>query len=158
MAGSQLTRGYWNAPALDAAKFKTIEGTRWYRTGDLVRRSEPEGFHYLGRVDQQVKILGFRVELLEIEAALRSIVARDAVAVIAWPITIDGTVLGTVAFVPGPAVDANATRLALRARLPPYMIPSRFIAVDVMHLITVGKTDYLALLKHPALHEAQNPA
>jgi D-alanine--poly(phosphoribitol) ligase subunit 1 len=157
LAGSQLTRGYWNAPDLDMIKFRTIAGVRWYRTGDLVRRSEPVGFHYVGRVDQQVKILGFRVELLEIETALCELVARDAVAVIAWPIASDGAALGTIAFVPGPAVDATAVLAALRTRLPPYAIPSRIVAVEQLPLTAVGKTDYLALRRHPALQAAAEP-
>jgi amino acid adenylation domain-containing protein len=151
LAGSQLTRGYWNGAALDAEKFKTIAGTRWYRTGDLARRSAGDGFHYAGRIDHQTKILGFRVELLEIESALRTITGRDALAVIAWPVTIDGGAQGTVGFVAGPAVDEDATLAALRALLPAYMVPSRLIAVDALPLNANGKTDYTALRWHPAL-------
>jgi D-alanine--poly(phosphoribitol) ligase subunit 1 len=152
LAGPQLTRGYWNASEADAARFKIIDGTRWYRTGDLARWSDPDGFHYVGRIDQQAKILGFRVELLEIESALRAAARRDEVAVIAWPV-IAGGALGTVAFVTGPALDADTVLAALRARLPHYMIPSRIIAVDAMPRNANGKTDYGALRAHRALAE-----
>ena len=153
LAGSQLTRGYWNDAALDAEKFKTIAGVRWYRTGDLARRSELDGFHFVGRIDHQTKILGFRVELLEIESALRAITGRDALAVIPWPVTIDGGAQGTVGFVAGPPIDEEATLAGLRATLPPYMIPSRIIAVDALPLNANGKTDHGALRRHEALSQ-----
>jgi len=152
LSGSQVARGYWHGSALDAEKFTTIAGARWYRTGDLARRSGADGFHYAGRIDHQTKILGFRVELLEIERALRAITGRDAVAVIAWPVTIDGGAQGTVAFVAGPAItDEEAALAKLRATLPPYMVPSRLIPVDALPLNGNGKTDYTALRQHQAL-------
>jgi amino acid adenylation domain-containing protein len=155
LAGSQLTRGYWNGAALDTDKFRTINGTRWYRTGDLARHTRAGGFHYAGRLDHQTKVLGYRVELLEIENALRRITGRDTLAVVAWPVSLDGGAQGTVAFVAGPALDNEATLVALRAILPPYMVPSRLIAIDALPLNANGKTDYGALRKHPALREPE---
>jgi D-alanine--poly(phosphoribitol) ligase subunit 1 len=139
LAGSQLMRGYWETPT---EKLVEIEGMRWYRTGDLARRTA-KGFEYVGRLDQQTKIRGFRVELLEIERTLRAVLARDELAVIAWPVTPDGGAEGTVAFVVGaPSEDVLARMAEL---LPPYMVPSQILWIDELPLNNNGKTDYNAL-------------
>jgi amino acid adenylation domain-containing protein len=151
LAGSQLARSYWHAPEIDAQKFVVVDGVRWYRTGDLARWDPTRGYLYAGRADQQVKILGYRVEVLEIESALRKVTARDHVAVVPWPISTDGGAEGTVAFVVGAPFDEDATRTAMRALLPPYMIPARFLFVAELPLNANGKTDYPALRKHRAL-------
>jgi amino acid adenylation domain-containing protein len=151
LAGSQLTRGYWRAPEIDAQKFVVLDGIRWYRTGDLARRTADDVFDYAGRIDQQTKILGFRVELLEIEGALRRVSGRDLVAVIAWPVTPDGGAEGTIAFVVGAPIDEDAVTARLGEVLPPYMVPRRFVYVDALPLNPNGKTDYRALARHPDL-------
>jgi amino acid adenylation domain-containing protein len=151
LAGSQVMRGYWEAPALDAAKFVEISGMRWYRTGDLARRTT-NGFEYAGRVDHQTKIRGFRVELLEIERTLRGLLACDAVAVIAWPVTPDGGAEGTVAFVAGAPIDIGPALARMGELLPPYMVPAQVVWIDEVPLNSNGKTDYnaLRLLAKPA--------
>ena len=81
-----LARGYLGAAAATAERFLPDPdgppGSRRYATGDLVRWREPLGLEYLGRVDQQVKLRGFRIELEEIEALGRAIAAAGADAVI----------------------------------------------------------------------------
>ena len=76
LAGRSLADGYWQAPDLSAEKFCTDElenGPRAYRTGDLVRIAEDGILHYVGRIDNQVKIRGMRIEPAEIEACFRSL-------------------------------------------------------------------------------------
>ena len=68
IAGDQLAEGYLEAPELTAARFRSLNGKRWYRTGDLALRDAAGRFHCLGRIDNQVKVLGYRVELEEIDA------------------------------------------------------------------------------------------
>ena len=145
LAGSQLTRGYWQAPHLDEEKFVMIDGVRWYRTGDLGRWTDTDGYHYAGRVDHQVKIRGYRVELLEIEAVLRRVSGRDLVAVVPWPLTSGGSADGVVAFVVGAPFAAAPVRDAVRAELPDYMVPSEFLFIDELPLNSNGKVDYKAL-------------
>lgn len=144
LSGSQLTRGYWRQPELDADRFRTVEGTRWYRTGDLGRLEAGDGLHFLGRVDHQIKIRGYRVETLEIEGALRAAAGRDLVAVLPLPAA-DGTVAGVVGFVAGAPLDTAAVRARLQGCLPDYMIPQAVIALDALPLNTNGKVDLRAL-------------
>src|SRR5437773_2488437 len=88
MTGPQLTRGYWRDEEKTARAFVSIVGRNdiYYRTGDRVRRSGPDKpLIYLGRLDNQVKVLGHRVELGEVEAVVRSLSGVDAVVALAWP-------------------------------------------------------------------------
>jgi len=152
LAGPQLTRGYWNAPHLDAEKFVTHGGTRWYRTGDLGRRDPTYGIVFGGRADRQVKIRGYRVELQEIEGILRRLTGRERVAVVAWPLLTEaGNADGCAAFICGGDIDAAALRTACRDAMPPYMIPVQIISLDELPLNANGKTDYGALQRHPQL-------
>ncbi len=97
VSGRQLARGYFEDPELTAARFPTLQGQRWYRTGDLAYQDSSGAFHHLGRIDNQVKILGNRVELEEVEAHLREMLRTDLVAAVAWP-CVDGRATGIVAF------------------------------------------------------------
>jgi len=151
LSGSQLTRGYWQQPGLDADKFLTVEGTRWYRTGDLGRMEAGDGLHFLGRVDHQIKIRGYRVETLEIEGALRAAAGRDLVAVLPLPAPEGGTAEGVVGFVAGAPLDTAAVLERLQGSLPDYMIPQALIVLDALPLNANGKVDLRALAGHPAL-------
>jgi len=73
IGGPQVGLGYWKDPALTAARFPVIDGQRWYRSGDVVYRDANGLYHFLSRVDNQVKVRGYRVELGEIEAHLREV-------------------------------------------------------------------------------------
>jgi D-alanine--poly(phosphoribitol) ligase subunit 1 len=146
LTGPQLARGYFGDPELTAARFPTIWGKRWYRTGDLVYQDATLAFHHLGRIDNQVKILGNRVELEEVEAHLRAITGTDLVAVVAWPIA-DGCASGIVAFLCGSKVDAQMAREKMRERVPSYMVPQRILEIDPMPLSPSGKVDRKALLR-----------
>src|SRR5206468_1698159 len=83
MTGSQLSQGYWRDQEKTRRAFVSLPGRQniYYRTGDRVRRAAP----YLGRADNQIKVLGHRVELGEVESVVRSISGADAVVAIAWP-------------------------------------------------------------------------
>ncbi len=147
MAGDQVTLGYWNDTERTAAAFVTPPATpvTYYRTGDLVTRRTPDApLSYLGRLDHQVKILGHRVELLEIEAALRAATGRDSVAAVAWPRTGSGAA-GVVAFIAGGGVDAAGVRTVLASRLPPYMVPRQIREMPALPLNSNGKIDRRAL-------------
>ncbi len=157
VTGDQVTLGYWNDTERTEAAFVTPPGTSatYYRTGDLVtRRTADAPLSYLGRLDHQVKILGHRVELLEIEAALRVATGRDSVAAVAWPRTGSGAA-GVVAFVAGGPVDAARVRTVLASRLPPYMVPRQIREIPELPLNSNGKIDRRAL---EALLEGAGPA
>ena len=144
ITGVQLAAGYLRAPEQTAARFPTLAGRRWYLTGDLATCDEAGIFHWLGRLDNQVKLLGHRVELEEVDAHLRIVADADLVGTIAWPLS-DAGAQGLVAFVAGNAIDEAGIIAALRQRLPPYMIPARVVLLAAMPLNANGKVDRQAL-------------
>jgi amino acid adenylation domain-containing protein len=150
IAGAQLSAGYLDAPQLTAERFRWIEGKRWYLTGDLALQDGNGMFHVLGRGDNQIKILGHRVELEDIEAHVRAIAGSDQVAALAWPIE-DGVAQAIVCFVAGSALQSAAIRRALRERLPAHMVPSTIHAVASLPLTSSGKVDRHALAARLAL-------
>ena len=144
IAGAQLAIGYLQAPEQTAARFPTVGGRRWYRTGDLAVRDDAGTFHWRGRLDNQVKVLGHRVELEEVDAHLRMVAHADLVGTVAWPLS-EGAAQGMVAFVAGQRIDESGIIAALMQRLPPYMVPSRIVSLDSMPLNANGKVDRRAL-------------
>jgi amino acid adenylation domain-containing protein len=151
VCGPQTVPGYWKAPAQTEQRFVPVPlpgglATRFYRTGDRVRRL-PEGeYVYLGRTDHQIKVLGHRVELGEIEAVLaREDGVTQAVA-LGWPVA-DNTAEGIVAFVCGRRPDAGRLKAAARQALPEYMAPRAVFVLDEMPLNANGKIDRAALLR-----------
>jgi D-alanine--poly(phosphoribitol) ligase subunit 1 len=142
----QAARGYFEDPDLTAARFPTLEGSRWYRTGDLAYEDLSGTFHHLGRIDNQVKILGNRVELEEVEAHLREILGTDSVAAVAWPLT-DYRAIGIVAFHCAPGVTRDEVREEMKKRVPDYMIPKRVHLLDALPLGATGKIDRKALTR-----------
>lgn len=151
LAGSQLTDGYWHAPLLDTERFTVIDGVRWYRTGDIGRWSEHHGVLFSGRLDRQFKIRGYRVELQEIEGAVRKASGRNQVGVIPWPIVAAGTADGCVAFIAGDEGDSTRILSDLRDALPPYMVPDLVLFLRELPLNVNGKLDYVALSKDERL-------
>lgn len=148
MTGPQLTPGYWNDPERTAAAFVRLDGREgvWYRTGDLVRRpADRAPLVYLGRLDHQVKVRGFRVELGEVEAALREVSAHHEAVVIGWPRADTGPT-GLVAFLVG-AVDEDLVLSRIAERLPHYMVPDALKSLVEMPTNASGKVDRDALAK-----------
>ncbi len=146
VAGRQVARGYFHDPELTAARFPTLEGRRLYRTGDRAYQDCNGVFHHLGRIDNQVKILGNRVELEEVEAHLREIAGTDLVAAAAWPF--DGTrATGIVAFHCAPGVSRDQIREGMKKRVPDYMVPQRVHFLDALPLGSSGKIDRKALVR-----------
>ncbi|MFF6910679.1 amino acid adenylation domain-containing protein [Streptomyces sp. NPDC012389] len=143
IAGVGLTAGYLGEPALTEAAFTTRAGRRWYRSGDRVRAAEDGTLEFLGRLDDQVKVRGNRVEPGEIEAVLQ---ARPDITQ-AVVLLQDGRLVAFVTPRAGaPAADAVALRLHLAGTLPPYMVPSRITSVARMPLTGTGKIDRRRLL------------
>jgi len=153
VGGAGLARGYRDRPGLTAARFipdpfARQPGARLYRTGDLARWRPDGTLECLGRADHQVKVRGFRVEPVEIEAALAAHPAVREAAVTARP---DATGERSLAayIVPrgegaGPPTAADLRRW-LQGRLPEYMVPSAFVVLDTMPMTPSGKVDRRAL-------------
>jgi len=139
--GPQLSSGYFGDPEQSSLRYPTLSGKRWYRTGDLGYQDAAGTFHHLGRIDNQVKVRGMRVELEEIEAHLREVYNTDSVAAIAWPVE-HGSAAGVVAFVSGHAPASDATQKALlKERLPSHMVPTAIHHVDSLPLNANGKVN-----------------
>jgi amino acid adenylation domain-containing protein len=146
LGGPQVVEGYWDDAAATARSFVTmpVDG-HCYLTGDRVLRPPGGGpLEYLGRIDTQIKILGHRVELEEVEAVLREEARAEAIAV-GWPLTPSG-VAGIVAFIESLAVDTVQLRRSLSERLPEYMVPRELRLVGELPLNANGKRDRKALL------------
>lgn len=146
LGGEQVADGYLARPDLSAARFAppaiaAAAGTRWYRTGDRARRDPAHGLLFLGRMDRQVKIAGHRIELQEVEAALRRATGSDLAAAIAWPVDADGLPRGIVGFIPDGAATDNAVLGACRRILPPAALPARLVRVAAWPVNDNGKTD-----------------
>ncbi len=146
LGGAQLAAGYFGDSERTAAAFPVIHGKCWYRTGDLAYRDSQGVFHHLGRIDNQVKVLGNRVELEEVDAHLRRAAGTDLAASVAWPLEDNGAASGIVAFVAGSDRPADDIRNAMRAAVPAYMVPSRICVLDRLPLNASGKTDRKALV------------
>jgi len=146
LAGPQVVGGYLDDAAATEQAFVTVPGVgRGYLTGDRVRQPQAGApLEYLGRLDSQIKVLGHRVELGEVEAVLRDEARADAVA-LGWPRTPSGAA-GIVAFVADPSLDRIALRRSLSARLPDYMVPRELHLVDELPLNANGKHDRGALV------------
>ncbi|MEU5599807.1 amino acid adenylation domain-containing protein [Streptomyces sp. NPDC020298] len=137
ITGPQMSAGYLD-PADDAGRFVERDGRRWYRTGDRVRRLPDGELVYLGRLDSQVQIQGWRVELAEVEHVLRSCEGvQDAVAVGAT--TPSGTEL--VVYYTGERRPAGRFARALRELLPKGMLPRRFEHLPEFPLNSNRKVD-----------------
>jgi amino acid adenylation domain-containing protein len=148
ISGPQVTPGYWQSPERTAASFIQLPGSDQvhYRTGDLVRRPAAGGpIPYLGRLDFQIKISGVRIELGEVEQALRAAAGTDLAVAVGWPQTTSGA-SGIVAFIVKPGADAAAIRNQLKATLPSVMVPKDIHVIDDMPLNVNGKIDRKALI------------
>jgi acyl carrier protein len=166
VGGDGVTRGYLGRPALTAERyvpdpFSAEPGARMYRTGDLARHVSDGKLEFLGRADEQVKVRGFRVELGEIESALRSHAAVSEAVVVLREFEAGGDqqlVAYVVAADKDSGVSGGDLREHLREMLPDYMLPAQLVTLDSLPLTPNGKVDRRALPEpgevRPALREA----
>lgn len=147
IGGLCLARGYYGQPDMTAERFLTspfAPGERLYRTGDLARFLPDGNLEFLGRVDGQVKVRGYRVETGEIESVLSQHPGVNQVVVVAQREEGDSGVSRLVAYVvprPGWAPHAGELRQFLQARLPEVMLPAALVFLNDLPLTPNGKID-----------------
>ncbi|MET8690380.1 non-ribosomal peptide synthetase [Streptomyces sp. NPDC004732] len=153
LAGDQLARGYLGRPDLTDERFVpdpfADDGSRMYRTGDLVRERPDGALEYRGRIDEQLKVFGYRIEPGEVEAVLSAHpTVRDCVVVARG----DADARRLVAYLvprPGHPVDPVALRRHAAGALPEYMLPGVFVPIPELPLTPNGKLDRSALPEPP---------
>ncbi len=147
IGGACLCVGYARLPEMTAEKFipdpfASRPGERLYATGDRARYGHDGNIEFLGRVDQQVKVRGYRIELEEIEAVLaRQPGLREAAVVAREDVPGDKRLVGYVVPTAWPAPTAAELRAALQQVMPEYMVPWTFVALERMPLTANGKLD-----------------
>lgn len=151
IAGPGLAHGYLNQSSLTASRFVPNPfgeaGTRMYRTGDLVRWGSGDVLEFVGRVDRQIKLRGFRVELGEIESALTNHPGVDHVVVVCHETQSGRQVVAY--YIPAEAAAPSPEHLRKHAAqtLPHYMVPSVCVRLEELPLTANGKLDVAALPK-----------
>jgi acyl carrier protein len=151
IGGAGVARGYLNRPELTAERFvpdpfSSRAGARLYRTGDMARYLPGGNLDFLGRTDTQVKIRGYRIELGEIESQLRQFPGiQESVVVVREDIPDDKRLVAYFTAQPDVAPTFNDLRDFLRAKLPEYMLPSAYVALESIPLNSNGKVDRRAL-------------
>jgi len=143
VAGDQITQGYWENPEKTIAAFIDLpfqgQTKRFYKTGDLCFMDNDSDIMYAGRLDYQIKVQGYRVELGEIEYCAHQYL-RDS-AVVALPVADQNQNIQIVLFVENESIDIDELSGYLKSKLPAYMIPFKIICLKEFPLNANGKTD-----------------
>jgi len=145
VGSGRLARGYWNDADATAAAFlphPTDPSRQIYRTGDVVRLGDDGLLHFVGRTDNQVKLHGWRIELEEFEAAVRSFAGVAAAGVV--PRRDQGGKVQALALhvaSSGDVVDGKALRTHLGRSLPRHMVPAVITVGRVLPQTATGKVD-----------------
>lgn len=140
VAGNQVTKGYWNNPEKNDSSFFEMEGIRYYHTGDLTYWDESGNIMYSGRIDQQAKIQGFRVELGEIEFHAHEYYQKGH-RVMAIAFQNEENLTEIALFIEAKQEDTKELIDYMRSKMPQYMIPTRIIFIENFPLNKSEKVD-----------------
>lgn len=149
IGGDALARGYVGQPALTAAAFIPSlfgqPGSRLYRTGDIARYRYDGAIEFIGRLDDQTKIRGMRVELGEVEAAIKTHPNITDAVVLGGSAASDGSMTAWVVWRDTLSASIRHLLAHLKTILPPYMVPNRIVALDRLPVSPNGKLNRHAL-------------
>jgi amino acid adenylation domain-containing protein len=150
LGGGQLAGGYWGDPERTGRAFVSVPALEpdgpWYRTGDLASLGPRDELVYRGRIDDQIKIRGHRVELQEVESVVRAASDASSVVALGWPRTAAGAD-GIIVFLSGGRAADEAVLGGCRRALPEYMVPREVHRIEAMPLNPSGKVDRRRLLE-----------
>lgn len=152
ISGAGVGKGYFGDRVLTDSKFIEREGKRWYRTGDVVRRLSQGSYCYVGRMDQQVKIGGYRIEIGEVESQLNLCPFVKQAVVVADDFRGNGIKTLAAYIIPNTDFDKKKIRDYLSAHIPAYAIPGHFIEMSSLPVSVSGKIDKRSL---PTPHLAE---
>ncbi|HEU4534861.1 MAG TPA: non-ribosomal peptide synthetase, partial [Polyangiaceae bacterium] len=163
IGGEGVAAGYWRRPELTAERFVRLElggapASTFYRTGDLVRYRGDGALEYLGRIDAQIKVRGYRIEPGEVEHAMRAHPAVREAAVVARPGPDGGELVAFVCAREGAAPRPAELRDFVKGALPAYMVPGRVALVPELPRTPNGKVHREALAAAPLATEAPGAA
>ncbi|MDA3662296.1 amino acid adenylation domain-containing protein [Mycobacterium xenopi] len=145
VSGRGIARGYRGQPELTAERFVTHGGRTWYRTGDLARYWPDGTLQFVGRADHRVKVSGYRVELGEVEAALRRVPSVVAAVAAAVPAAGGSDVLAAAVQVDDERLTAGGIRESMRNFVPAHMVPRHLSLVEHIPFTAGGKIDRRAV-------------
>ncbi len=154
VAGEQVTNGYLNLPEETSQRYICLEGggsNIWYRTGDLVEEDKSGNLHFLRRIDKQVQVRGFRVELQEVEHHLRFVCESDLA--IALAIDEGSTTREIISVVADSPFSSEEIMKRCAKIMPAYMVPSRVEVISKFPINSNGKIDRKAVLQKILDHE-----
>lgn len=144
VAGDQVTPGYWNNPEKNESSFFIKDNVRYYHTGDLCYWDKSGNIMYSGRIDQQAKIQGFRVELGEIEFHAREFFKKEK-RVMAIAFENDKGLTEIALFIESDVMETKDLIAYMRSKMPHYMIPTRILFEQTFPLNKSEKVDRNAL-------------
>ncbi|WP_405295866.1 D-alanine--poly(phosphoribitol) ligase subunit DltA [Methanobrevibacter sp.] len=157
VAGKGVSRSYYNRPENNAKSFKTINGIRFYRTGDLAKWDDNGEVEILGRLDDQIKLRGLRIEIGEIESAIKEFEGIKSLAVVVKKIKGNDHLCAYFTVYDeyksdedNYSIDIDALKEHLNDKLTYYMVPTVYMELDELPQTLNGKTD-LRNLPEPVL-------
>lgn len=155
IGGNRLARGYLHDPEQTALHFfesNELGARRLYRTGDLVRKSLTGELYFCGRIDAQIKLRGFRIEIAEIEYQLNAVPEVAQCSVVLTNASATPALSAYVRFEHNQILSPEVLRQRLQQHLPDYMLPRTIVAVAQWPLTQNGKTDYIQLAELAKTH------
>lgn len=150
VGGMGVARGYWNREELNRKQFITRHGIPFYRSGDFASRDKSGEYHIFGRLDNQIKLRGLRIEIGEIESAISDYEGVKSVTVLVKPV--QGQDHLCAYFTSTSEIDVEDLKKTLKKRLTKYMVPTVFMHLEKMPQTPNGKTDVKSL-PEPVLKE-----
>ncbi|MBI5681385.1 MAG: amino acid adenylation domain-containing protein [Methanobacterium sp.] len=150
VAGVGVSRGYWNKDELTDKSFVMIDGRSYYRTGDFAKKEKNGEYSILGRLDNQIKLRGLRIEIGEIENAISEYNGVKSVVVVVKQVQSNDHLCAY--FTGDHEISVDGLRDELKKRLTKYMVPTIFMQIDELPQTPNGKTDVKAL-PEPVLAE-----